>query len=1248
MRITNMRRTGRAVVAALALAAVPLAGSPAHAAGPALEAPVAFTSNALSTWQTDGIVWALAQHAGTVYAGGTFTHIRPPGSPDGSNEQSAVNFAAFNAATGAPTSCKLSFTVGSGTATVRTLNVSPDGETLYAGGYFSAVNGTPANSLAAIDIGTCTPVAGFRPAVSATVRTIQSTADTVYFGGDFTSVGGQSRSRLAAVTTAGALKSWAPTAELPVRAMGLSPDDGKVVIGGDFFQVNGADSHALAVVDASTGANYRTYPLGFIEQTSVVKDITTDATGFYTANEGTGGGVFDGRIALDWSTYNQRWRDTCLGATQALAVYQGVLYSGSHAHDCSSMGEYPDGRRQHLLAESTDDPTLLPWFPDTNDGIGEQIGPRDMVVAGGGAQDYLWVSGEFTTVNGSAQQGLTRFGQGPDLAGPTIPVASAASFEAGKAQVRWRASTDTDDGTLTYRVYRDGGSTPVWTGTAQSRWWSRPQVSFTDTGLTPGSTHSYRVTASDGTNTSSLSGAATVQIANADSPYPSRVLADGAALYWRYDEASGTFAGDSSGGNDSGLYVGGLTRQVTPGAVTGDANPGLGTDGSTGYVYSERRHDRPAQFTLETWFKTTTTSGGKLIGFGNGQTNLSGNYDKHVYMTNDGRLVFGVWNGHADTLTTSGSYNDGQWHQVAASQGAGGMALYVDGVRVGRNSVSTSQDYSGFWRVGGDNLNGWPSQPSSFFFGGTLDETAVYPSVLTGSQISAHYRLSGRTPNLPQPPSDPYGQAVFNDGPDSYWRLGEASGTSAADSSGNQTGGTYSTGVTYGAAGALSGTGDKAVTLDGTPGGLVSSADATSAGSAWSTELWFKTTTTQGGKLIGFGSNKTGSSGSYDKHVYMTNNGRLVFGVWNGQADTITTSGSYNDGQWHQVVATQGTDGMVLYVDGAVAGTNPVTTHQPYSGYWRVGGDNLNGWPNQPSSAYFQGTVDEAAVYSSQLSAARVGAHYALAGDQTDAHPPATPTGLTTQVTGGDVALSWNASTDDVGVTGYDVHRSATSGFTPSAGTKIATTASPGYTDTGRPAGTWYYRVVARDAAGNAGDPSAQASATVAAEPVSLTVAPSADSYVNQGAPTTNYGSSGSLASRGTPGYVSYLRFPVPAAPPGTEVKAARLRITTTGETFAGSADDHTVRAGGNGWTESTVTWNNRPSASGALLGTLTGAAQPATAYSAELDPAQVQALLDGDATLAVTSTGTDNLWFASNSGAAASRPTLVIDFGPA
>ncbi len=163
----------------------------------------------------------------------------------------------------------------------------------------------------------------------------------------------------------------------------------------------------------------------------------------------------------------------------------------------------------------------------------------------------------------------------------------------------------------------------------------------------------------------------------------------------------------------------------------------------------------------------------------------------------------------------------------------------------------------------------------------------------------------------------------------------------------------------------------------------MSSADTVTNPTVYSEELWFKTTTGQGGKLIGFGDQPNGLSGGYDRHVYMEDSGKLVFGTWTGQTNTITSSDTYNDGTWHYLVARQDGNGMELFVDGASVGTNPQTQAQDYTGYWRVGGDN--DWGG--SSPWFNGTIDEVAVYSKALSNSDIASHYALG---TGGNPPPT------------------------------------------------------------------------------------------------------------------------------------------------------------------------------------------------------------------------------------------------------------------
>jgi Uncharacterized protein contain chitin-binding domain type 3 len=77
-----------------------------------------------------------------------------------------------------------------------------------------------------------------------------------------------------------------------------------------------------------------------------------------------------------------------------------------------------------------------------------------------------------------------------------------------------------------------------------------------------------------------------------------------------------------------------------------------------------------------------------------------------------------------------------------------------------------------------------------------------------------------------------------------------------------------------------------------------------------------------------------------------------------------------------------------------------------------------------------------------------------------DTLPPSTPTNLAgAAVSSSKIKLSWNPSSDNVGVTGYRVYRN---------GIQIGTTANTSYIDTSlSPATTYQYSVAAYDATGN-------------------------------------------------------------------------------------------------------------------------------------------------------------------------------------
>lgn len=106
-------------------------------------------------------------------------------------------------------------------------------------------------------------------------------------------------------------------------------------------------------------------------------------------------------------------------------------------------------------------------------------------------------------------------------------------------------------------------------------------------------------------------------------------------------------------------------------------------------------------------------------------------------------------------------------------------------------------------------------------------------------------------------------------------------------------------------------------------------------------------------------------------------------------------------------------------------------------------------------------------------------------GTLSDNQPPAQPASLSAvPQSSAQINLSWSPSTDNIGVTGYDVYRN---------NAKVSTSATNSFSDVGLTAGTAYsYYIIARDAAGNSSPASETVNtATPAPPPIAVdTTAP--------------------------------------------------------------------------------------------------------------------------------------------------------------
>jgi Concanavalin A-like lectin/glucanases superfamily/Protein of unknown function (DUF3168) len=213
---------------------------------------------------------------------------------------------------------------------------------------------------------------------------------------------------------------------------------------------------------------------------------------------------------------------------------------------------------------------------------------------------------------------------------------------------------------------------------------------------------------------------------------------------------------------------------------------------------------------------------------------------------------------------------------------------------------------------------------------------------------------------------------VLQDNPIFYARCNETSGLIAHDASGNQAGSISATGVAYLATGALARDTDHSFKLDGSAGYVTAPTGITLA-PAFSIEMWVRPFAIPigGSPRICANSHTDADNKGFQLELNTAGNGGAFY-VGNGANSQNTFfSAPFSATLWSHVVATFDSLNMYVYVNGVQVGNAAYSATMAASTFPIAFGKNpaYNG-------DFFNGYIDECAMYQTALSSARILAHY--------------------------------------------------------------------------------------------------------------------------------------------------------------------------------------------------------------------------------------------------------------------------------
>lgn len=677
-------------------------------------------------------------------------------------------------------------------------------------------------------------------------------------------------------------------------------------------------------------------------------------------------------------------------------------------------------------------------------------------------------AGKYNLVNGKYVESVTGTIEGthpfitdqpivPDNEAPTVPTnLSASVVNASSIQLSWTAATD-NIRVAGYEIYRNG--TKVGTSTS---------TTYTDSGLASDTTYSYNVKAYDSSgNLSALS-----TLVTAKTPIGNNVT-----IYYKQGYAAPKIHYRPAGG-------------------TWTTSPGVDIPVSEVPGYNKITINIGSAVQLEACFN----NGSGLWDSNNGSNYLF-NVGTWTYVPtgtiNPGAPIVDIQAPSVPTnLTATASSSSGavlSWTASTDNVGVTGYEIYRDGVKIGTTAAVTYTD------SGLSAQTTYSYTIKSYDATGNLSAASAAASITTpaGNSVTIYYKQGYTAPKIHYRPvggtwttspgvSIPaaeiagYNKITINLGTATQLEACFNNGSGTWDNNG---GSNYLFGVgtwTYTPTGSITSGAPVPAVADTTAPSTPTNLTATASSSTGAALTWTASTDNVGvtGYEVYRGAVKIGTTATtsyadsgltaqtaysytvkaYDAAGNLSNASAAVsITTPAGNSVTIYYKQGYTAPKIHYrpVGGTWTTSPGVTMPAAEVAGYNKITIDLGSVAQLEACFNNGSGtWDSNGGSNYLFGVGTWTYTPTGSITS---GAPAAAAADTT---APSIPTNVAaTAASSASATITWTASTDNVAVTGYEIFRD---------GTKVATSASTTYTDTGLLAQTGYsYTIKAYDAAGN-------------------------------------------------------------------------------------------------------------------------------------------------------------------------------------